>query len=132
MRRNPRDSEPYVTLDGSLIYEVVRPEFSRIKTVSLAVAEVPPGESTVPHYHIDFDEVYWVLEGRGVVHVGSRSLEVHPEDCVEIPRGTVHWVENDGSETLRILCVCSPPYRHGTTVTLGSKRTSRSSSPTRD
>ncbi|WP_456477329.1 cupin domain-containing protein [Methanopyrus sp.] len=70
MKRSPRDSEPYVTLDGSLIYEVVRPEFSRVKTVSLAVAEVPPGESTVPHYH-DFDEVYWVLEGRGIVHVGS-------------------------------------------------------------
>ncbi len=122
MRRNPRDVEPYETLDGSLVYELVRPEFSEIKSMSLAVAVIPPGESTRPHYH-EFDEVYWILEGRGTVYLDDRALEVGPEDCVEIPRGTVHWVRNEGTEPMRILCVCSPPYRHeGTTLVSGRGR----------
>ncbi len=38
-----------------------------------------------------------------------------PGDTVAIPPGAAHCIENTGTEPLRILCACTPPYDHGDT-----------------
>ncbi len=113
MRRvDPKTIEPYRTLDGSLIRELVHPKRgSEVKNLSVALAEIEPGSRTEPHVH-EFDEVYVVLEGRPTINVGDETHECSPGDVVEIPEGTLHNVENPGPTTAVILCVCSPPYTH--------------------
>jgi len=111
-RIDPRDVEPYRTLDGSLVRELVHPRRgSHVRNLSVALAEVEPGARTRPHRH-DFDEVYVILEGSPVVNVGDARHETRPWDVVEIPAGTLHNIENPGPTTARVLCVCSPPYTH--------------------
>ena len=107
---------PYVTLDGSLVTELVRPERGGSRNVSVAEAVVSPGESTRRHAHRLSDEVYLVLSGEGVVTLGAKSYAVEPGSCLFLPAGQAHSARCDGPEALRILCICAPPYTHEQTT----------------
>lgn len=63
-----------------------------------------------PHIHQNHDLVVVMLSGGGVLHLGERSVPVHPGDVMEIPRGTVHWAENTDPVASEVYVVFSPPY----------------------
>jgi mannose-6-phosphate isomerase-like protein (cupin superfamily) len=108
--------EPYRTLDGSMVTELVRPERGGSRNVSVAEAVIEPGQTTRAHKHVASDEVYYVLSGKGSVQVGGNSASVTGGSCVLIPAGQTHRATCDGDQLLRMLCICSPPYSHeGTT-----------------
>jgi mannose-6-phosphate isomerase-like protein (cupin superfamily) len=67
---------------------------------------VPPGRAP-DHYH-RYDEVIYILEGDGMLHVGSESTPLRPGDCVHLPAGRVHCLENRGASELRLLGVFTP------------------------
>ncbi|MBC7286667.1 MAG: cupin domain-containing protein [Armatimonadetes bacterium] len=102
--------EPYVTLDGSVVEEILRPE-DGARRMSLALARIDEGRRTQPHRHRTSDEIYYVLQGEGVVYLGSQPHRVCPGEAVYIPAGTEHWAVVV-SGPMEILCVCSPPYQH--------------------
>ncbi len=104
--------EAYVTLDGSWVRELVRPERGGPRNVSLAEAVLQPGERTRPHSHRLSDEVYYVLGGEGVVMLGANSYAVEPGSCLLLPAGRLHSARCTGQEALRLLCICAPPYTH--------------------
>lgn len=110
--------QPYVTRDGSVIRELMHPGQQGVRNQSLAEASVPPGCATRPHRHGETEELYHVTAGRGRMTLGEASLVLEVGDTVLIPPGTSHRIENIGEETLRILCCCSPPYRHEDTELL--------------
>lgn len=108
--------EPYRTLDGSMVTELLRPERGDSRNVSVAEAVIEPGQTTRAHKHLTSDEVYYVLSGKGLVRVGENSAPVAAGSCVLIPSGRPHQATCDGDQPLRVLCICSPPYSHeGTT-----------------
>mgnify|MGYP002713075440 CR=1 FL=1 len=107
---------PYLTKDGSEIRELMHPEQHGNRAQSLAEATVPPSAATRPHYHRRSEEIYHVTAGRGWMSVGTERFEIEPGDTICIPPGETHWVENDGTKPLRILCACSPAYSHEDTV----------------
>lgn len=109
-------SEPYVTLDGSLIRELVRPETTGSRALSLAEATLAPGGQTYRHLHRRAEEIYYILAGTGVVEVAARVIPVEPGTAVLIPPGTEHCARNLGETPLVILCACSPPYEHDDTT----------------
>jgi mannose-6-phosphate isomerase-like protein (cupin superfamily) len=111
--------EPYVTVDGSLVTELVRPERGGSRNVSVAAAVIQPGESTRAHAHAASDEVYFVLSGKGEVTLGANSHKVEPGSCVLLPAGQVHGACCTGDEPLRLLCICAPPYTHEQTTLIG-------------
>ncbi|HUV83257.1 MAG TPA: hypothetical protein VMW53_09330 [archaeon] len=45
------DAEPFITLDGSTIREIVHPDTSRSIRQSLAEASLDPGQATLEHKH---------------------------------------------------------------------------------
>jgi len=106
----------YVTLDGSLIRELVRPEREGSQALSLAEATVAPGAATYRHRHEVAEEIYYVLAGEGVVEVAARVIPVQPGQAVLIPAGAEHCARNLGATPLVILCACSPPYQHEDTT----------------
>lgn len=112
-------AEPYTTLDGSCVKELVRPETGGSRNLSLAEATIAPGNSTLPHCHTTSEEIYYVLAGSGLLHLGGRSVELRPGMAALISPGQEHWVSCLSDEPLRILCACSPPYRHEDTVLTG-------------
>lgn len=93
-----------------LVRELVDPGNTDAELVSIAAIDVEPGRSSDPHSHERTEEIYFILEGTGVVEVDSASFDVALWDSVHIPPGSVHTVRNTGTQTLRLLAINGPAY----------------------
>ena len=70
------------------------------------VGYIPPGRAP-DHYH-RYDEVVYVLEGTGALHIEGESTPLRPGSCIHLPARLVHSLENDGPGEMRVLGVFSP------------------------
>ena len=114
-----RDTAPFITKDGSEIRELMHPALAApSRNQSLAEAIVSPGATTRLHRHRSSEELYYITAGRGRMTLGEERFEVGPGDTICIPPGTPHCIANCGTEPLRILCCCAPPYSHDDTELL--------------
>ncbi len=76
----------------------------------LAHAVLAPGKEI--EAHVDpYEEIYFVLEGQGLMSVGQESREVGPLDATYLPAGIPHALLNIGDQDLVILVVAAPPIR---------------------
>lgn len=107
---------PFTTKDGSEIRELLAHRNSCMANQSLAEATVPLGATTDMHYHPKAEEIYYVLEGTGLMRLGEEESFVRPGDAIAIPPGTPHNIRNDSEIPLRFLCCCAPAYEHEDTV----------------
>lgn len=107
--------EPYVTKDGSIIRELMHPAVHGNFNLSLAEATVPAGGKTFLHRHGTSEEIYYIVEGRGIMTLDSEEFEVGRGDTICISPGTPHRIQNTGEELLKIICCCSPAYSHDDT-----------------
>lgn len=98
------------TPHGSEIRPLVDRTTSEIELCSLAEELLPVGASVGQHRHVETEEIYYLLEGRGRMSVGAETREVAAGDAVFIPRGAIHRLENTGDEPIRLLLVCGPAY----------------------
>lgn len=110
----------YQTRDGSEIRELMHPSQHQSERQSLAEARVLPGQKTLLHRHGQTEELYHITHGSGMMTLGDSRFTVSVGDTVCIVPGTPHCIENNGDEDLRILCCCSPAYRHEDTELLES------------
>jgi mannose-6-phosphate isomerase-like protein (cupin superfamily) len=111
------DSVPaFETKDGSEIRELLAYRNSVIRQQSLAEARVPVGGSTMEHYHVKTEEIYFITHGTGRMRIEDELREVKVGDAVAIPPGKKHKLWNTGAETLRLLCCCAPCYEHSDTI----------------
>lgn len=101
---------PYVTLDGSLIRELMHPHRHGNRAQSLAEATVAVGATTRLHRHAKTEELYHFSDGEGLMSLGEAVFAVKQGDTVCIHPGTAHCVRNTGNRPLKILCCCTPPY----------------------
>jgi mannose-6-phosphate isomerase-like protein (cupin superfamily) len=101
-------------IDGSLLAELLHPDkvpgAQRLRC-SVAHAIVPRGESTLPHVLKNSTELYYILEGSGEIHIGSRSAPVHAGQIILIPRGRKQYIRNTGSGDLVFLCIVTPKWQ---------------------
>ena len=110
--------EPYITKDGSVIRELMHPNLHHNTMQSLAEAIVPAGAVTELHIHHHSEEIYHVTEGCGRMTLANEEFSIKQGDTICIAPGTPHRLENSGPGELRLLCCCSPPYRHEDTELL--------------
>lgn len=113
----------YVTIDGSSIKELVHPDHDPVSGVSLAEATVAPGGRTYAHVHTLSEEIYYTLDGGGVLYIGGQKFDMSPGDAHLIKPGQEHMVVANAGAPLRFLCVCSPPYAHADTQLRGNVET---------
>jgi mannose-6-phosphate isomerase-like protein (cupin superfamily) len=106
----------FTTKDGSEIRELLAHRNSCIRNQTLAEARLPPKRSTTPHHHPKTEEIYYILEGEGLMRVGTETQPVGPGDAIAIPPEASHQITNTGDETLKFLCCCAPGYEHEDTV----------------
>ena len=64
-----------------------------------------PGCRTGGHSHDDAEEVYHVVSGRGVMHIGDESFEVSPGDTWLVPVDEFHWTDNPGNLPLELFWI---------------------------
>lgn len=113
VRNRDRDAVPYITADGSEIRELIHPDVTAVRNQSLAEASLAAGAATTRHYHRDAEELYLVLDGRGVMELEGEHRDVGPGDAILIPPGA--WHQLTATTAVRVLCCCAPPYRHDDT-----------------
>jgi mannose-6-phosphate isomerase-like protein (cupin superfamily) len=106
----------FITKDGSEIRELLAHRNSCIRNQTLAEARLPVGASTTPHYHTATEEIYYILEGRGLMRVKQEMREVGPGDAIAIPPGAEHQIAALGPDPMKFLCCCAPGYEHEDTV----------------
>jgi mannose-6-phosphate isomerase-like protein (cupin superfamily) len=67
-----------------------------------------PGQEQAGHHHAVGDKLYFVLEGRGRIRVGSEERDVGAGDLVCAPAGEDHGVRNPGPDRLVLLVTMAP------------------------
>ena len=106
----------FITKDSSEIREILAPRNSSIRRQSLAEARLLPGHSTDEHYHIQTEEIYYILNGSGEMTIDGEKSHVRRHDGIAIPPGAKHRIINTGVEDLIFLCCCVPAYENDDTV----------------
>ncbi len=74
------------------------------KGLTMGIAEVPPGVSQLLHHH-EPEEVYYVVEGEGMVEVDGSASAIGPGSALFIPPDAKHRVINTCPTPLRFIFV---------------------------
>ena len=104
---------PQITAgDGTRLREILHPDrdYDFSGRYSLAHAVLPPCATSLKH-RLTSDEVYYILSGRGVMHIDDDSEDVEAGDAIDIPPGSVQWIENSSDQKLEFLCIVDPSWR---------------------
>ena len=75
-------------------------------SVTQFVGYIPVGRAP-DHFH-KYDEVIYVLEGTGSLHIGGESAPLRSGSSVHLPARLVHCLENDGPGVMQVLGVFRP------------------------
>ena len=74
--------------------------------VTQFVGTIPPGRAPLHSHH--YDEVVYVVEGEGVVHLGGKDTPIGPGSCIHLPPLQEHCLENTRPTPMRVLGVFHP------------------------
>lgn len=74
--------------------------------VTQFVGIIPPGRAAM-HSHT-YDEVVYVIEGRGVLHFRGTETPLGPGSCLHLPPLEEHSLENTSDRPMRVLGVFHP------------------------
>lgn len=100
----------YTAGDGSTVSGVLHPDKEQVSfRYSIAHCTLPIGKVTLKHRLVN-PEVYYILEGEGVMHVDDETQNVSSDFAISIPPGAVRYIENKGSTNLRFLCIVDPAW----------------------
>lgn len=86
-----------------------------LNNLILSSTELNPGKQTSGHRHTGQEEVYFFIEGNGVMIIDGDTYEqfkVEPGDVVLIPDGAFHQVINNSDERLYFVCVFDGKRNH--------------------
>jgi mannose-6-phosphate isomerase-like protein (cupin superfamily) len=104
------DTAEIISGDQARLRELFNPRKEPLQIeYSLAWALVEPGGKTIPHT-LSYSEVYYILQGNGVIHIEDEQAEVGTHDAIYIPPHAVQWIENTGNQSLSFLCIVNPPW----------------------
>jgi mannose-6-phosphate isomerase-like protein (cupin superfamily) len=74
--------------------------------VTQFVGVIPPGRAPL-HSHT-YDEIVYVIEGDGILHMNKGESRLGPGSCVHLPPLHEHSLENTGARPMRVLGVFHP------------------------
>jgi mannose-6-phosphate isomerase-like protein (cupin superfamily) len=74
--------------------------------VTQFIGVIPPGRAGF-HSHT-YDEVVYVVEGEGVLHLGGEETPLRQGTCIHLPPLAEHTIENAGESPMRVLGVFHP------------------------
>jgi len=109
--RELSDCEEFVAGDNCMLREILHPDKQDLNLrYSLAHAVVKPGDTTWKHRLIT-SEVYYIIEGSGVMHINDESMPVRAGSTVYIPPLAAQSITNSGATDLRFICIVDPAWR---------------------
>ena len=89
-----KDNDTYLLRDNKTLNNLI-----------LSSTRLKPKKETRGHSHRGKEEVYYFVEGEGVMILRYDKFEVKAGDVVLIPDGAFHQVQNPTEEDLYFVCV---------------------------
>lgn len=87
---------------------------------ALFAAEIGPNKKVGAHYHESGLEIYQVVEGEGIIHIGkpdsnnavqwTDSQKVTPGDCFTVNEGDVHQLVNIQNRRMLVIVGCAASH----------------------
>ncbi len=109
--RKLEDCPEFISGDNCTLREMLHPDKADLKLrYSLAHAVVKTGETTRPH-RLRTSEVYYILEGEGIMHIDEESAPAGPGSTIYIPPMARQSITNAGKRDLRFICIVDPAWR---------------------
>ncbi len=106
-----KDCEEFIAGDNTILRELLHPAKMELDfRYSLAYAIVRPGKTSYRH-SLKTSEVYYILEGEGMMHINEDKEKVHKNQAIYIPPYAKQFIENNGNVDLKFLCIVDPAWR---------------------
>ena len=103
--------EEFIAGDGTRLRELLHPDKQSIELrYSLAHAIVPVGQTSIPHA-LKTSEVYYLISGKGEMHIDEETQLVEAGDAVYIPPNAKQYIHNCGDELLVFICIVDPAWQ---------------------
>ncbi len=96
-----KDNETYLLKDNRTLNNLV-----------LSSTKLYRGQATRGHAHAGQEEVYFFVQGTGMMIVDQEKFRVNAGDIILIPDGAFHRVVNDGEQNLTFNCVFQGTRNH--------------------
>jgi mannose-6-phosphate isomerase-like protein (cupin superfamily) len=104
---NPQDFDFKAGERGYSTRVLFRSEQHRVITsdtvVASAMVSLESGKKMYPHWHIEGEEVFYILNGRGKVFLDELERTVAPGSLIFVPLKTMHAVFNESEEVMKFV-----------------------------
>ncbi len=105
---------------GALSKMLVGPGNAGSQQLDFRISRYAPNAYVQEHKHRIQEQIYYVLEGEGLLTLGKQRHLMRPHDYVYVPPGVPHSFTNTGTAGLVFLVVTTPADDEPTTK--GGKR----------
>jgi mannose-6-phosphate isomerase-like protein (cupin superfamily) len=112
--RDIKNCNYFEAQDKTILCELLHPdrEDEDLKiNYSIVHAVLKAGESSLIHKLKTSVEVYYILEGKGIMHIDDEKEEVQPGQAIYIPANSKQCIENAENCDLKFLAIVYPKWR---------------------
>jgi len=88
---------------------LVRPENADTSRFDFRISSYQPKGFVAPHSHAIQEQIYYILEGEGLMEIDGERTVVQPWTVIHIPPGVTHAIYNTGMVDLKFIVVTTPP-----------------------
>lgn len=103
------DTCPVHHLPGRDWFYLLGPLTGQARNLAFGLVEFPAGALAPAQTHSQEEEIIYVLAGEGAVLTDGEELRLIPGVGILIPPGVPHQIRADGTHSLRLITVFSPP-----------------------
>ena len=109
--KNVEKIEAFSGQEGTKIKQIFSPDVTlNIIRYSIAHWRINPGKTSIPHT-MNTSEVYYILEGNGMIHIEDEERKVKKNEVIFVPPNSRQFLENNGETDLIALCIVDPAWK---------------------
>lgn len=113
-----KDATEFRAGDHTLLREIMHPQHDSVAIgYSLAHAKIPVGKASLAH-QLKSSETYYILEGKGEMHIDENVFNVQKDDVFLVPPNASQYLKNTGNIDLVFLCIVEPYWQEEEEVIL--------------
>ena len=103
--------EAFSGQEGTKIRQIFSPQdTANVIRYSIAHCTISPNKTSKPHT-MKTSEIYYILEGSGIFHIGEEQSKVKKNDAIFVPPNSRQFLENVGKVDLIALCIVDPAWK---------------------
>ncbi|WP_079909903.1 cupin domain-containing protein [Paenibacillus sp. 32352] len=106
MKISKQTAEHYVWGDQCDGWHLVKQE-----DLSVIHERMPAGTAEVRHYHVRSRQFFFVLKGAAEMELNGETVQLQPQEGIEIPPGVPHQMKNSSEQDVEFLVISHPQTR---------------------